>query len=421
MQRPCIPRVPIALAVGASLVILAATVGRTAGQDASGTPTKAKADPKINEPFRKPNVKDYVKKFETEDRENYAHRHEIVAALELKPGMAVADVGAGTGLFTRLFADKVGPSGKVYAVDIAQPFLDHIAADAKKRGQSQVVTVLGSQDATNLPAESVNLVFLSDVYHHLEKPEKTLASIRRALKPGGRLVVIEFDRVEGRSSAFVLKHVRASQAVFRKEIEDAGFTADPDPQSAEAQGELLPPLREVVEARPGSAGSTVGRSKTGRAVENEWPVSASVHSEEGFQFRRGESAVRHRRAAPGGPGSRPRRTPGPRRRATTARLLPARWPGPPPLAPALGPAGDHAAIGRADGTPGAGWTSLVPGMGDDRRSRPVCQGLRRARDFAGLVLVSEHHREPSLDAPNPRPASASLQGPKIAHGFALLG
>jgi len=229
MLRPCIPRVPIALALGAGLVFLAASAGRTAGQDASGTTTKAKPDPKINEPFRKPNPKDYVKKFETEDRENFAHRHEIVAALELKSGMAVADVGAGTGLFTRLFADKVGPTGKVYAVDIAQTFLGHIAVDAKKRGQGQVVPVLASQDATNLPAESVDLVFLSDVYHHLEKPEKTLASIRRALKPGGRLVVVEFDRVEGRSSEFVLKHVRASQLVFRKEIEGAGFTAIPTP------------------------------------------------------------------------------------------------------------------------------------------------------------------------------------------------
>ena len=229
MLRPCITRVPIALALGAGLVILAATVGRTAGQDAPATTTKSKTDPKINEPFRKPNAKDYVKKFETESRENFAHRQEIVDALELKPGMAVADVGAGTGLFTRLFADKVGPTGKVYAVDIAQAFLDHIAADAKKRGQRQVATVLASQDSTNLPAGSVDLVFLSDVYHHLEKPEKTLASIRRALRPGGRLVVVEFDRVEGRSSAFVLKHVRAGQAVFRKEIEDAGFTAIPTP------------------------------------------------------------------------------------------------------------------------------------------------------------------------------------------------
>ncbi len=232
MQRPRITRVPIALAFGASLVFLAAATGRTDGQDpAHEHSPKAKADSKINAPFHKANVKEYVKRFEAEDRENFAHRHEIVAALELKPGMAVADVGAGTGFFTRLFADKVGPAGKVYAVDISRPFLDHIAAEAKKRGQDQIVTVLGNQDATNLPAESVDLVFLSDVYHHFENPEQTLASIRRALRPSGRLVVIEFDRVEGQSSEFVLKHVRAGKAVFRKEIEAAGFVLIPTPSA----------------------------------------------------------------------------------------------------------------------------------------------------------------------------------------------
>jgi ubiquinone/menaquinone biosynthesis C-methylase UbiE len=221
----------MALAVGAGLVLIA-TAGRT---QTPSTPTKQdgkpRTDPKINEPFRKANVQEYVKKFETESRENYARRHEIVAALELRPGMAVADLGAGTGLFTRLIAEKVGPTGKVYAVDIARPFLEHIAADARERGQTQVVTVLCDQDSTKLPAESVDLVFLSDVYHHVEKPEKVLASIRRALRPGGRLVVVEFDRVEGRSSAFVLKHVRASQAVFRQEIEEAGFSAIPTPNA----------------------------------------------------------------------------------------------------------------------------------------------------------------------------------------------
>lgn len=235
MNSQPIRRIAVAL-IAVIAVVLTATAGQGQVQTPSKPAGKSRTDPRINDPFRKPNVKEYVKKFETESRENYAHRHEIVAALGLEPGMAVADVGAGTGLFTRLFAEKVGPKGKVYAVDIAQSFLDHIAADARKRGQAQVVTVLGSQDSTNLPANSVDLVFLSDVYHHLEKPEKTLASIRRALRPGGRLVVIEFDRVEGRSSSFVLKHVRASKAVFRREIEGAGFAVIPTPQP--------PPLRE---------------------------------------------------------------------------------------------------------------------------------------------------------------------------------
>lgn len=69
----------------------------------------------------------------------------------------------------------------------------------------------------------MDVVFLSDVYHHFEDHEAMLASIKQALKPGGSLILVEFDRVEGESSDFVLKHIRASQDQFRKEIQEAGF------------------------------------------------------------------------------------------------------------------------------------------------------------------------------------------------------
>ena len=105
-------------------------------------------------------MKGFIKKFESDDREVYAKRNEIVAALGLSPGMAVADVGAGTGLFTRLFAEKVGATGKVYAVDIA-PSSWHISPPKPRNaGRTQVVTVQGNQDSTNLPEDSVDLVFL---------------------------------------------------------------------------------------------------------------------------------------------------------------------------------------------------------------------------------------------------------------------
>ena len=193
MNRRLPRRVAIALATSLSFVVPVITFGWA--QTTSPVP---KTDPKINEPFKKPDVKGFIKKFESDDREVYAKRELIVASLGLKPGMAVADVGAGTGLFTRLFADKVGKKGRVYAVDIALRFLAHIAADAKKNGQTQIVTVEASQLSTNLPGQSVDLVFLCDVYHHLENPQKTLASIRQRLRPEGTLVVIDFDRVEGR-------------------------------------------------------------------------------------------------------------------------------------------------------------------------------------------------------------------------------
>jgi ubiquinone/menaquinone biosynthesis C-methylase UbiE len=182
-----------------------------------------KVDPQINAQFQKANVKEFIKRFESEDREVFVKRHEITRTLELKPGMAVADVGAGTGLFTRLIADGVGARGRVFAVDVSKAFLNYIAREAKIRGQTQVETILGTQDSINLPSGSVDLVFLCDVYHHLEKHEMILASIHRALKLQGVLLVVEFDRVEGRSSDFVLKHVRAGQQEIRREIEEAGF------------------------------------------------------------------------------------------------------------------------------------------------------------------------------------------------------
>jgi ubiquinone/menaquinone biosynthesis C-methylase UbiE len=182
-----------------------------------------KVDPQINAQFQKANVADFIKRFESNDREVFAKRHEITRILELKPGMAVADVGAGTGLFTRLIADAVGDRGRVFAVDVSKAFLDHIAREAKTRGQTQIETIRGTQDSTNLPAGSVDLIFLCDVYHHLEKHEKILASIHQALRVHGVLVVVEYDRVEGKSSEFVLKHIRAGQKDFRREIEGAGF------------------------------------------------------------------------------------------------------------------------------------------------------------------------------------------------------
>ncbi len=222
MKRQAIQGTRAALATATSLLVLAAAHGVTQSK-AQSPASGSKTDPKINDAFKKPDVKAYVKKFESEDREPYARRHEIVAALELKPEMVVADIGAGTGLFTRLMAEKVGRKGKVYAVDIAPEFLAHIAADAKKHGRTQIVTVRGTQQTTNLPRGSLDLAFLSDVYHHLERPDSVLASLREAIKPGGRLVVVEFDRVEGKSAPFVLKHVRAGRNVFIKEIESAGF------------------------------------------------------------------------------------------------------------------------------------------------------------------------------------------------------
>ena len=213
-----------ALASSSLLVFGVWAQTQTTPDSTQSKPHSKKVDPQINAKFQKGNVKDFVKRFETNDREVFVKRREIADVLDLRPGMAVADIGAGTGLFTRLFAEAVGRGGKVYAVDVSKDFLDYIAAGARMRGQPQVQTIRGTQESTNLPAGSVDVVFLCDVYHHLENHEIILASIYQALRPRGLLVLVEFDRVEGKSTTFVLNHIRASQAEFRREIESAGFT-----------------------------------------------------------------------------------------------------------------------------------------------------------------------------------------------------
>jgi FkbM family methyltransferase len=204
-------------------ILLFVTGGMAVAQEKS-------VNPGINDSYKEPDPAEFRKRFETESREVFAHRKKIVAATKVKPGMAVADVGAGTGLFTRLFAKAVGPEGKVYAVDIAKNFLQHIEKSTKENGIDNVETVLATGDSSNLRPESVDLVFISDTYHHFEFPQKTMTSIHRALRPAGRVVVVDFHRIEGVSSEWVLNHVRAGQEVFRKEIEAAGFRLVEEPK-----------------------------------------------------------------------------------------------------------------------------------------------------------------------------------------------
>lgn len=179
--------------------------------------------PGINDAFRDPNVAEFVDKFEGESREIFTHREAIVDACRLKPGMVIADVGAGTGLFTRLFAEEVGPTGKVFAVDISQKFLDYIKESCRKVALKNVETVLCTADSAKLGPGAVDVAFICDTYHHFEFPLKTMASIRQALKPGGRVIIVDFQKIPGKSTDWVLEHVRAGQEIVENEIVQAGF------------------------------------------------------------------------------------------------------------------------------------------------------------------------------------------------------
>lgn len=179
--------------------------------------------PGINDQFQNPKADDFVSRFERDGRDAFDHRDAIVKAVGLKPGMVVADVGAGTGLFTLLFAKEVGPEGKIYAVDIAENFVKHVERQAQSAGLKNVQGVVCQPDNVNLPPNSIDLAYICDVYHHFEFPHKTMQSIHKALKPDGQVILIDFRRIEGKSTEWTLSHVRAGQEVFCKEITEAGF------------------------------------------------------------------------------------------------------------------------------------------------------------------------------------------------------
>lgn len=181
--------------------------------------------PGINDNFKSADldVDEYVGIFEGEDRAIFAHRHDIVEALNLEPGMDVADIGAGTGFFSRMFAPHVGPKGKVFAVDIAENFVKHIKKTAKDEGIKNLKAVLCDDHSVKLKKNSVDLVFICDVYHHFEFPVDSLASIHKALRPGGTLVIVDFERVKGVSEEWVLGHVRCGKGTVTDEVKDAGF------------------------------------------------------------------------------------------------------------------------------------------------------------------------------------------------------
>ena len=186
---------------------------------------EASVRPGINERFLADDldVAEITEIFEGESREIFVAREALTDAIGLTPGAAIADVGAGTGLFEPLFSAAVGASGRVYAIDISPAFTRHLKERAAREQLDNVEVVLGGDRSTNLPTDSVDVIFICDTYHHFEYPSAMLADLRSALRPGGQLVIVDFERIPGVTPDWIIEHVRAGKAVFRGEIEAAGF------------------------------------------------------------------------------------------------------------------------------------------------------------------------------------------------------
>ena len=158
---------------------------------------------------------------ERNSREKEERPDLLLAALKLTPGMAVADVGAGTGYYSWQIAGRVGKEGRVYAVDVQPQMIELLEQRMRQRGVGNVRPVLGTAIDTGLPHASIDLALLVDVYHELDHPREILDSIMRALRPGGRLVLVEY-RAEDDSVPIKRLH-KMSVAQIRREIGAQGL------------------------------------------------------------------------------------------------------------------------------------------------------------------------------------------------------
>lgn len=148
----------------------------------------------------------------------------IVKASGIKPGMTVADIGTGGGAMLPLLSAAVGPSGSVLSQDIFADFLEAARKKAAAEKLANVQFVLGNDRDTKLPASCCDLAITIDAYHHFDYPAETLASIRKGLKPGGRLVIVDYYKRNGAMSGVnALEHVRLDAPDAVKEVEAAGF------------------------------------------------------------------------------------------------------------------------------------------------------------------------------------------------------
>lgn len=214
------------LLLAPALALLAACQSpKSTGPAPQSTTELTSVAPGINDSYLDPNldIEAMIARFEVESREIYTSRAAIGLWTNLCDGMRVADIGAGTGLFTFDFAARVGDEGHVYAVEIAPKFVEHLTAEAKARNLPQVEVILATDRDVRLPKHSIQTAFLCDTYHHFEYPAQTLASIHNAIVPHGELLVIDFERIEGVSRPWILSHVRAGRETVIQEIEAAGF------------------------------------------------------------------------------------------------------------------------------------------------------------------------------------------------------
>ena len=173
---------------------------------------------------RMPNVMEYLDRLDRPERDHDQKPAQVVDALELKPGMHVADLGAGSGYFTRRFVEAVGETGKVYVIDVEAEALKYVEESLiRMHRRFEAEFILAKPNNPKIPAESVDLIFICDTYHHLEDRADYFRNVKTSLKPGGRIALIDFYHDERSGDlGFPKRHLVPREKVI-EEMTAAGY------------------------------------------------------------------------------------------------------------------------------------------------------------------------------------------------------
>lgn len=187
------------------------------------------------------------------DRERWQQPARVIEALQIDHGDKIADLGSGDGYFSFRLADATGPEGLVYAIDVDQDVLDELAAAAVERDQTHVRTVLASADSPGLAASSVDLIFVCNTYHHLERRTAYFARLKSILRPGGRVAIIELDDTPW-YVPFMSAHETEADTIAT-EMSRAGFTREAVHEFLDYQNFQVFSLAGVQNPTPATAGA----------------------------------------------------------------------------------------------------------------------------------------------------------------------
>ena len=173
---------------------------------------------------RMPNVMEYIERLDRSERDQDQKPAQVVDALALKPGMSVADLGSGSGYFTRRFVEAVTEIGKVYVVDIEPEALKYVEDSLVHMHRAfEAEFILARPDSPKIPFESVDLIFVCNTYHHLENRSEYFRNVQSSLKPGGRIAIIDFYHDERSGELGFPKHHLVPRETVIEEMRAAGY------------------------------------------------------------------------------------------------------------------------------------------------------------------------------------------------------